>query len=595
MLLPSIPNPPSRSREPISSAVLILAILVIISFSPVLVAGYVRLDDYDNILRNPNVQSFSLSGLEEIWTGSRLGFYIPVTYSIWWLYAGIASILGKLSHSAPLFHALNLTLHILNATLVLFLYRTLLRLSNNGLQAHKHLRTAAVVLIPGVIFATHPVQVETVAWITELKGLMAGSLGLLGIWSYYHSPRKSLAAGLFLAAMLSKPSAIVLPGIPLIVDRILLGKTMKDSMKWPLVFWVPLLPFVFLTKHLQPDLNMEYVPGIIGRIIVAADAFSFYCRKLVFPTGLALDYGRSPYEVLQHVPAWHLALSFLLLVSGVAATLYSLMRPPRAVGAVAWISLVKCGWAICCLTLLPVLGLVPFAFQDFTTVADHYLYLPLFGVSLMVMGVLVRLEASISSLSLSACIVIAFTMLSRTQASKWRSTETLFSHTLAINPQSYVAHYSIATELLDRGKTDEGILHLRQCLHIRPDYLSAQVAIGIAWMRQERYQEAIEYYGSVLDKKPSSAGKRAVFMAMLRNNFGSALCNVGREKEGAQQFEKAAELDPSSITAHVNLGRYALSEGRFSDAAAHYQAALNLRPGDREIQRLLDLSRSKIR
>lgn len=118
MRLAKILNPDSESPERSFPAIPIVIVLAIISFSPVLVAGYVRLDDYDNILRNPSVQSFSLSGFKAIWTESRLGFYIPITYSIWWLYAGLANALGTLSQSAPLFHSVNLTLHILNTLLV---------------------------------------------------------------------------------------------------------------------------------------------------------------------------------------------------------------------------------------------------------------------------------------------------------------------------------------------------------------------------------------------------------------------------------------------------------------------------------------------
>lgn len=595
MRLAKILNPDSESPERSFPAIPIVIVLAIISFSPVLVAGYVRLDDYDNILRNPSVQSFSLSGFKAIWTESRLGFYIPITYSIWWLYAGLANALGTLSQSAPLFHSVNLTLHILNTLLVFSLSRTLLRLLRPRLPALSDSRIVRFSLVVALVFGLHPAQVETVAWITELKGITAGLLGLLGIWNYYRSPRKGVTALLFIAAMLSKPSAIVFPGIILLIDRILLDKSMKESVKDPLVFWVPLLPFVLITKYLQPDLNMEYVPTIFGRSIVAADAFSFYCRKLLFPAGLALDYGRSPLQVLHRAQGWQGVISMLLSIASGTLVIYSLLRPRRPHRqATVWSSLVLCGWSIYCLSLLPVLGFVPFAFQDFTTVADHYLYIPLLGAGLMAMGILLRLDAKVPSLLISAAIVVTFVPLSCLQAMNWRSTETLFNHTLTINPQSYVARYSIATEMLDAGRTDEGILHLRKCLQIRPNYLSAQIAIGIAWIHQGRYQEAIDYYESVLSKNPSGVGKRAVFMAMIYNNFGSALCSVGREKEGAEQFRKAVEVDPSSITGHMNLGRFALRESRFKDAVIHYQAALALSPSSHEIQQLLSLASSRI-
>jgi len=343
-------------------ALAILVPLTVIAFSPVLVADYIRLDDHANILDNPHIQRLSLAGFAAIWTKSDLGFYIPITYSIWWLYAGIANLLGTLKQSAPLFHALNLTLHIVNAFLVFSLLQTLLRFARAKPAALSEAQTRGAALIAALFFALHPAQVETVAWITELKGGLAGMLGLLGILSYYRSPRRATPAILFIAAMLSKPSAIVFPGVLLLVDRILLGKPLKDSVKAPFFFWMPQLPFVLITKYLQPDLNMEFIPSLSQRLLVAADTFSFYFCKVLFPFHLALDYGRSPHVVLLRIPGWHMALSALLTVAGVAVVIYSLWRPSQSDqdGAPAWRGFVFCGWAIFCLAIAPVLGLVPF-------------------------------------------------------------------------------------------------------------------------------------------------------------------------------------------------------------------------------------------
>jgi len=184
--------------------------------------------------------------------------------------------------------------------------------------------------------------------------------------------------------------------------------------------------------------------------------------------------------------------------------------------------------------------------------------------------------------------------LSFSQARHWRSTETLFSHTLEINPQSYLAHYSIGTELLEAGKTDAGIAQTLQCLDINPGYLSAEVALGVAWIQEGKLQNAIDHYLSVLGKNPSIAGKRAPFVASIHNNLGMALCQVGRDNEGAAHFKQAVEVDPTSVNGHSNLGRFALKEGRFADAVTHYQAALALSPGNREITRFLEFARSRV-
>jgi tetratricopeptide (TPR) repeat protein len=572
-------------------ALAILISLTVIVFSPVLIAGYIRLDDYTHILDNPNLQRPSLAGLSAIWTQHYFGLYIPVTYSIWWLYAGIVNVFSTLKQGAPLFHALNLILHVVNASLVFLLLQTLLREGRTKTAALSESQAKAISLISALFFALHPAQVEAVAWISEFKGGLATMLGLLGIWNYYRSPKKLVTALLFIAAMLSKPSAIVFPGVLLFVDRMVLGKSMKESARAPIVFWILLLPLVLITKYFQPDLNMEFIPNSSERLLVAADAFSFYFYKLLFPLHLALDYGRSAKYVLAQVPGWHVALSFLLVVAGLATVIYSFCRPSQS----TWRSFVLCGWAIFCLSLAPILGLVPFEFQDLSTVADHYLYFPILGASIAVVGLLTRLRATVTVLWISAAILVGMAGLSFSQAGIWRSTETLFNHTLKINPQSYVAYYGIATELFEAGRTDEGIAQTRKCLEINPNYLNAEVALGVALIREGKFQDAIDHYLAVLAKNPSSAGKRAPLIASIHNNLGMALHQVGRKSEGTEHFGKAVEVDPKSVNGHTNLGRAALDEGRFSDAVTHYQAALDLSPGNREIRGMLEFARRRVR
>lgn len=579
-----------------SKALAIILALTVLAFSPVLTGAYIRLDDYANILDNPNVHHFSAAGLARIWTSSALGFYIPFTYSIWWLYAGVASLLGTLQQSASLFHALNLTVHALNVAVVFLFSRFLLRPLSTQKLGLSEWKMNGLCAVGAALFALHPAQVETVAWITELKGLIAWLLGLLGIWIYYRSHRRIPTAVLFLAAMLSKPSAIVFPGLLLLADRILLGRSIKDSARVPLLIGLLLLPLVIVTKHLQPDANLEFVPSFWGRLLVAADSFSFYCYTLLFPFRLALDYGRSPQFVLHHVPGWQIALSIALLFAGAALVAYSLARrwdPEHDVPTGA--PFVLFGLSAFCLSLVPVLGIVPFAFQDFTTVADHYLYVPIWGASFMVLGLLIRLRGAVWSFSISAITLAALLVLTFSQASHWHSTESLFTHTLEINPRSYLAHYSIGADLLDSGRTDAGISHMLKCLEIRPGYLSGQIALGVALSRQGRVDQAIDHYLSFLATNPSTAGKRAEFISSIHNTLGALLCRAGREREGAEHFRKAVELNGRSIIGHLNLGQLALKEGDFSSAVAQYRAALVLDPDNREIQRLLAFSIRKLR
>jgi Flp pilus assembly protein TadD len=584
----------SDSGKPSSSAraLALLVGLTALAFSPVLFAGYIRLDDYGHILENPSLRKISLAGLVGFWTDAYFGLYIPMTYSVWWLLAGIAHVLGTtLEQGAWLFHALNLVLHVANVVLVFFTLQMLLRLCRARLSALSDSTLRTVSLIAALFFALHPTQVETVAWISECKGELSLMLGLLGIWHYYRSPKKVLTALFFVAAMLAKPSAIVFPGILLLVNRILLGQGLKQSAALPSFFLLPLLPFAFMTKHLQPDLDMELVPSMGQRLTLVMDSLGFYVSKLLVPFPLALDYGCSPQYVLNHVGTWRLVTSMVVLLAGLGVTVHGLVRTPQWLSRGPWYSFVACGGAMVALSLAPVLGLVPFKFQDFSTVADHYLYASIFGVSVVVVGILIRFHATRKAVAVAAVVLTALAGLSLYQATQWQSNETLFTHTLKVNPRSYLAHYSIAAELFDAGRLDDGIAQNLLALEINPNYLHAEVAMGVAWMQKGDLQNAIDYYLAVLAKNPSFTGKRAPLVASIHNNLGTALHQVGRHAEGTEHFRKAVEVDPQSVNGHLNLGNAAFNDRHYLDAIAEYERALTLSPGDPAVEQQLARAR----
>ncbi len=589
------PQKSTSDAESPSSPARALAILIpltALAFSPVLFADYIRLDDYRHILENPSLRKVSLSGLLGFWSKPYFGLYIPITYSMWWLLAGIAQLFATLKQSAWLFHALNLVLHVANASLVFFVVQTLLRRCEETRPAKSDARGWTIPLISALFFAVHPVQVETVAWISECKGELSAMAGLLGVWSYYRSHPKYLTAIFFAAAMLAKPAAIVFPGILFLVNRILLGQSLKASAARPSLLGLLLLPLAFITKHLQPDLNMEFVPDLSQRFTVAMDALVFYVSKLLVPFSLALDYGRSPHYVLGHIAGWQIAVSLLASLAGLAVTAEALFRAhPRSL----WYALVACGWSVFALSLAPVLGLVPFEFQDISTVADHYMYIPVFGAAVMASGVLVRFQATTKILGTAAVLLLLLAGKSFSQATQWRSNEALFSHTLKVNPQSYLGHYSMAAELIDAGRLDEGIEQNRKALEIKPDYLYAQVALGVAWIQKGRYENAIDHYSSALAQNPSFVGKRASLVSSIHNNLGMSLHQVGRHVEGTFHFRKAVEVDAQSVNGHLNLGNAAFDDEQYLDAIAEYERALTLSPGNPAIEEQLALARRRAR
>jgi tetratricopeptide (TPR) repeat protein len=563
--------------------------------SPVLFADFIRLDDYSHLFSNPRLQRMSVSGLAAFWTKPYFNLYIPITYSVWWAVTMMGSLFGTLREIAWLFHALNLAIHLANVTLVFFLVRTLLDAVRQKRAKQGDAGGTTVALVSALFFALHPVQLETVAWVSELKGELAATFGLLGMWWHYRSAKRVLTAACFVAAMLSKPSAIVFPGIVLLVDRIVVGLSFRKCALMPALYGLLLLPLLFVTKYLQPDSNLDFIPTATQRLGVAADAFAFYLYKVLVPFPLAVDYGRSPQYVLNHIPRWQMAVSALLLVVGVAVVVKVLVRPRWFSVDREWVSLVACGWAIFVLSIAPVLGFIPFGFQDISTVADHYLYVPLVGISVMVAGILVRLRVFAHTYRVAVAVLVVLAGLSFQQARVWRSTESLFAYTLEVNPRSYLAYYSIAQEHIQARRLHESIEWLNKSLAVNPNYLNADIALGLMWAQQGNRAKAIEHYRSVLAKNPSTVGTRAVPVSSIHNNLGMLLLQVGFVAESVEHFRKAVQIFPRNVNAHLNLGNVAFRNGRYSEAIAEYEIARSLRPGNRAVEQRLERARQSAR
>jgi protein O-mannosyl-transferase len=566
-------------------ALALLLALVAVVLSPVLFADFIRLDDHSHLFNNPHLHRASWASLVTFWTKPYFNLYIPITYSAWW---ALTMVGGLTRQSAWLFHALNLTIHMVNAALVFLLVRTIIRLRQASTPD-----TNKVALLAAFVFALHPVQVESVAWVSECKGLLSMMFGLLGLLWHCRSGKRVVTALFFLAAMLAKPSAIVFPGMLFLLDRIVLGKTLRKAVLMPAIYGLLLLPFVFWTKALQPDLNLDFIPSFWQRLAVAADALVFYLRKVLLPYPLVVDYGRNPKLVLDRVAGWQIALSGLVSLAGLAIVGKALFRPAAVDASPAQGSsmLILCGWSIFLLSLVPVLGLVPFGFQQFSTVADHYLYGPSLGASLVVAGLLLRLRQVVLAPRVAVGLFALFAGLSFVQARHWRSTESLFTRTLQVNPQSYLGAFSIGDEYLRGGHPEASVPWFQKSLAINPDYQEAQVSLGMAWVHLGETDAAIEHYRAALARNPSTVGIRARSVASLHNNLGMVLLQAGREDEAVEQFRSAVRIFPRSLNGHMNLGNLAMAHHRYLDAVAEYEIALALNPKDPGIRGRLDLAR----
>jgi hypothetical protein len=275
--------------------------------------------------QNPHLNPPTLAGLKFHWTHAWQELYVPLTYTAWWLLATIAGVKnadGSVGLNPWIFHGANLLAHIISSLIVLRLLRRLLR-DRSGWAA----------CAGALLFAVHPVQVETVAWVSGLKDLLCGMFSLLAVYQYVSADRRPnhIAALLFFAAaILSKPTAVALPLILATIDLLLLNRPARDVLKSIIPFALLAVPCMIWTKHAQPSTLIATIP-LWWRPFVAGDAIAYYLLKIVAPIHLAIDYGRTRRRASSTAASRSSPASFpLLLAYCSVAPARSLPKPPRS-------------------------------------------------------------------------------------------------------------------------------------------------------------------------------------------------------------------------------------------------------------------------
>jgi hypothetical protein len=444
------------SREIFIYALLVIATLC--AYFPILTFDFVGLDDQVTVFQNWNLIHLSPSTFYSFWTEPQGQLYTPLTYSLFAAISLGARVKAKagevpaVAFYAGPFHAVDLALHLLS---VIVVYRLLRRMIG------PHWPAAAGALL----FALHPVQVESVAWVTATNGLLCGFLSLLAVLLYLRatsSDRRTkrwpiqwsgyaLATEVFILALLAKPAAVIVPLLAWIAHWLMSRQQPADSdvkrnpdeapgphrsvalfrRALPLIIWLFLsVPFAIVARVVQPIPDWWLVVPIWQRPFVAADALAFYIYKILWPRTLTVDYGRAPALIFSHGWAWYT----WIVPATLGAVIVAFHRKRAARHLIAGSI-----WFLA--ALLPVLGFTRFAFERFSTVSDRYLYVPMFGVALAVawgLNCLVNWNAARDARSarigrlgiIAACIVILALLGTRTflQTQYWRNKRTLFQH-----------------------------------------------------------------------------------------------------------------------------------------------------------------------
>ncbi len=459
-----------------------------------------------------------------------------------WLGQLTPSESGKLLFSPAVFHAGSLLLHLACVVLV---YRLLLMMTEySALSTQYSVPSVAnrPACLGALLFALHPLQVESVAWVSEQRGLLSALFSLLclmawlkfgagvpgaatkGIGYYF------LASAACLMALLAKPSAVSLPLMAIVLDVFLLRRAWRVSVLALLPWAAMVAMIVFITRQEQSHLHLTFVAPLWARPLVAGDALQFYLNKLVWPRSLGILYQRSPEHAMAQV--W---FYWTWLVPAVVVALIAWSRHRAAFVAVGWFVAV----------LLPVLGLIPFAHQAYSTVADRYMYLamaaPAYGLACWVAAGASRWKLAVCGAILLLCGVLSFQ-----QAGHWRDSVTLYMQALRVNPDSASAHSNLGRELLMRGDLESAERHLHLALKLDPSSAMANFHQGILLAQQGKTEAARQCYERAIELDGEYAPPQV--------NLGVLLMNEGRNEEALAAFAAALRIDPLELRAHFNRG-----------------------------------------
>src|SRR6266481_5311462 len=541
---------------------LLLAAITIFAYRPAWNGGFLW-DDDDYIIKNYLLTASD--GLQRIWFSlDSPSQYFPLVYTTF----RIERALWDLNPSG--YHWVNLLLHVANALLV---WRLLARLNVPG------------AWLAGAIFALHPVQVESVAWITERKNVLMGFFFLLTLlawvafldektkrpWLYY-----GLALILYLLALSAKTTACTLP-----VALFLILWLQKKRISWERIFQINPFFVLGIASGLLAIWWERYHQGTsraiftflspTERLLVASRAIWFYLSKLAWPSNLTFIY-----------PRWDIApthlLNYVWLLAGVIAcgAIYFLRRcVGRSVEVAA-------GFFVA--TLSPVLGFIMLYTFRYTFVADHYQYLACIGPIVLASAGLVNLADAFKTsrtliLSAALCVVALLAILTWRQAAMYGNIETLWRTILSRNPSCWMAHNNLGIVLFEKGQLDDAIAHYQTTLQMQPNFWDADYNLGTALLGKGYVDEAIFYCDKAVRMQPNDPDAQVA--------LANALVQKRRIDDAIVHYQKAVAIRPDYFLARYGLGHALLETGKLDAAIEHSRAALLIQPNNADCHTIL--------
>ena len=536
-------------------------------YIPAMSAGYIW-DDDQEITANPALKN--VAGLSEIWSGDKAADYLPLKTTMLWVEYHIWGL-------APGgYHTMNIVIHAIAALLLI------VALKQMGIPG---------AWLAGLIFAIHPVHVESVAWVSERKNTLSLVFYLLTFIAYFKfesSKRWAFywwALAAFVAACLCKSHVVVLPFALVLYcwwkkDRLLL-----DDLVRSIPFFLLSLFFGWLTIHFQlgraiGQEEIENFGGWGSRMAMAGMSTWWYLYKAIIP-----DHLITIYPIWPIIPPKPYQFLYGIAVIVVLFVLWMYRK--------SWAKGPFFAFAYFVATLLPVMGFIKMSYMRVTLVADHFQYLS--DISIIALGcagvaiLYNRLEGSGRQAVVGAvcAVVLTFSAYSWNRAGTFQGEETLWTDTLSKNENTWQAHNHMGAILYMRQDYKKAIYHFKRGVDLRPGNCEVQNNLGLVLAALGNLDAALERYAEAVRIKGDDAS--------IRTNYANGLSLAKRYSEAIEQYRAAVKLpSPNAPGIYFNLGNTLLMQGRTREAVEAYKEALKLAPNFQDAARNLEYAERQL-
>ncbi|MCX7908359.1 MAG: tetratricopeptide repeat protein [Ignavibacteria bacterium] len=526
--------------------VLILIGLNIFFYYPSLNYDFVW-DDKELYLKSDNIPFHNpFEKISEHFVPKKDKMYIPITYLAW----SSVSYLGGISDGnfVPLvFHLFNLLLHLLNTLIVFFIIR---RLINSNFSA----------LFGAIIFSLHPIQIESVVWISEARGLLSAFFGFLSILLYVIDFKKQtfkiiIVSILILLSILSKPSGIIFPLLLLLIDWYRKkSPNIIHSLKSNWYFLLLIIPFVFISLQGESTKVIEFEIPWYYRPIVWLNSIGFYLQKLFLPFGLSPGYGLS-FNFLKNNPFYfyYVIFTFAIIVIGFV------VKYKREF----WFSIL-----FFIIAFLPVSNLITFYYQYWSTVSDRYIYISLFGFSFF-FAYLFSVKFQKYKYFILLLLIMFFYFVSNSEIKKWENDSALWNDCISKYPnripQVYLGRGMILEE---RGDYLKAIEDYSKSIDLDSNFYFGYYNRGNIYYDLRKFGSAIQDFSRVISLNPK----------FVNAYVNRGLCYLGVDKfdEAIRDFQQALKLDSNQVDVNIFLGEAFERKNDTLNAIIYYRKAIEL-------------------